>query len=104
VCGQAIRSAKWRQSGVEPLLNHLDRRSQNRFKKSGKDSYEIGDIDELYRLRERAHELLPRFRILIVQPGLSAKLVTSEQLQLLAGAEAYIKTVTAGTMEVYCSS
>lgn len=104
VCGQAIRSAKWRQSGVEPLLNHLDRRSQNRFKKSGKDSYEIGDIDELYRLRERAHELLPRFRILIVQPGLSARLVTSEQLQLLAGAEAYIKTVTAGTMEVYCSS
>jgi superfamily II DNA or RNA helicase len=104
VCGQAMRSAKWRQNGVEPLLHHLDRRSQNRFKKSGRDSYEVGDIEELYRIRELARQLSPRFRILIVQPGLSAKLVSPEQLQLLAGAEAYIKTVTAGSMEVFCNS
>ena len=29
VCGQAVRSAKWRQKGADPLLSHLARRARD---------------------------------------------------------------------------
>jgi hypothetical protein len=39
----------------------------------------------------------------LAQPGLSAAAGTDEHLRLLAGAEAYVRAVTRGTFEVYCS-
>lgn len=57
----------------------------------------------MLRIREQAPLLFPRFRTLVVQPGVSAARCTDEQLRLLAGAETYVRAVTKGTFEVHGS-
>lgn len=104
VCGQAIRGARWRDHNAEPLLQHLDRRAQDYWRRTGESAYEIGDRATLYRLRQRAPQLFPRFATIVAQPGLSAQSSTNEQLRLLAGAESYVQAVTKGAFTVYCSA
>ncbi|HVV76270.1 MAG TPA: DEAD/DEAH box helicase family protein [Mycobacteriales bacterium] len=103
LCGQAMRGAKWRQQGTVPLLAHLDRRAQTSFARTGVSPYEVGDIHALFRIRELALQLRPRFRTILVQPGLSASAATDEQLRLIAGASSYVHAVTKGEFEVICS-
>ena len=102
VCGQTIRGARWRDHNAEPLLAHLAKRVKSRLN-SGHDPFDVGDIEGLHRLRERARFLRPRFINIVAQPGLSISESTDEQMRLLAGAESYVRAVTKGTFEVYGS-
>jgi superfamily II DNA or RNA helicase len=104
LCGQAVRGAKWRQHGAEPLLRHLDRRAQQYAKRTGTSPYEVGDITALYRIRQLVAQLRPTFRTMLVQPGLSKAACTDEHLRVLAGAASYVHAVTRGTFEVFCDS
>ena len=104
LCGQAMRGAKWRQHGTVPLLAHLDRRAQAAYRRTNVSPYEVGTIHDLFRIRELAPQLRPRFHTILAQPGLSAAAATAEQLRLLAGAESYVRAVTRGTFDVMCSS
>jgi hypothetical protein len=104
VCGQAIRSAKWRQHGALPLLRHLERRAKRYHERTGVSPFDTGNIAELYRIMAIAPQLRPRFRIIIAQPGLSKAAATQEHLRLLAGAASYVRAVTNGTFEVNCHS
>jgi len=61
-------------------------------------------LNDLYRIRQLAAQLRPKFRTLLVQPGLSKAAATDEHLRLLAGAVSYVHTVTRGTFEVFCDS
>jgi len=103
LCGQAMRGAKWRHHGAEPLLRHLDRRATNYANRTGVTPYEVGDINDLYRVREIVRQLRPDFRTIVVQPGLSAAGCSDEHLRLLAGARSYVRTVARSSFEVYCS-
>ncbi|WP_405933739.1 DEAD/DEAH box helicase [Streptomyces sp. NBC_00827] len=104
VCGQATRSAKWRRGNVVPLLDHLRDRAQKYMNRNnGVSPYEVGDPKDLLAIRDRARMLIPRFHTVIVQPGLQAAQATTEQLLLMAGAEQYVRKVTAGDFTVYCS-
>ncbi|MBB1158133.1 DEAD/DEAH box helicase [Amycolatopsis dendrobii] len=102
VCGQAVRSAKWRQHGALPLLRHLERRAKNYHARTGSSPFEIGDIAALHRITDIAEQLRPRFRILIAQPGFSKADADVDHLSLIAGADHYIRTMTAGTFEFCC--
>jgi superfamily II DNA or RNA helicase len=104
LCGQAIRGAKWRQQGAVPLLQHLDRRARAAFTRTGVSPYEVGTIEDMFRIRELAPLLRPRFHTILAQPGLSAALTTDEQLRVIAGAENYVRAVTRGTFRVICSA
>jgi len=104
VCGQAMRSAKWRQNGLKPLLTNLDRRARQKAGRTGESPFEVGDVAALFRVREVAPQLRPRFRVVIAQPGLSAGRVTDDQLQLLAGAAAYLRSRANASLVVYCDS
>jgi len=104
VCGQAMRGARWRDGGGLPLFNHLERRIRAFYGRTGRHPFEVGDIDELYRVATLAPQLYPRFVTIIAQPGLSAARSSREQLQLLAGAESYVQTITKGTMRVLVSA
>ncbi|PGH49708.1 DEAD/DEAH box helicase [Streptomyces sp. Ru87] len=104
LCGQAVRGAKWRQDHLGPLLNHLDRRARSFRARTGVSPFEVGSIEELYRIRERAPQLRPRVHTVLAQPGLSASACTDEHLRLLAGAETYVHALTRGTFTVYCSA
>jgi hypothetical protein len=86
------------------LLRHLDRRAQRYANRTGQSPYEVGDINELYRIRELAPQLRPRFRTIIAQLGLSAQACTDEHFRLIAGAESYVRTVTRGSFDVYCAA
>jgi superfamily II DNA or RNA helicase len=104
VCGQATRSANWRRGKVVPLLDHLrDRAKKYANRNNGISPYEAGTPKELLAIRDTARTLIPRFHTVIVQPGLQAAQATTEQLLLLAGAEQYVRQVTAGDFTVYCS-
>ena len=103
VCGQAVRGARWRDSSCQPLLKHLDERAQAHWRRTGVTAYELGDRVELLRLWERAGQLIPRFETIIMQPGLSVRASSVEQLRLLAGADSYVRAVTKGAFAVYCS-
>lgn len=104
VCGQAMRGARWRDKGAIALLDHLQRRATRRDKRTGANSYEIGTREELYEIRGQARRLRPRLETLIVQPGLSIKKSTEEQLRLIGGAASYVNAVTKGGLHVYCSN
>jgi len=104
LCGQAMRGAKWRQQGAQPLLFHLDRRARDYAATRGRSPFEIGDIEELFRIREVAPQMRPQFHTVIVQPGLSTAVSTPEQLRLIAGAHSYVQAITHGSFTVYCSA
>ena len=73
------------------------------FARTGTSPYEAGTISDMFRIRELAPQLRPRFHTVLAQPGLSAARATGEQLRLLAGAESYVRAVTRGTFDVICS-
>lgn len=105
VCGQAVRSAKWRQRGLIPMLDRLLSRVGTVMQvHSTYSPFELGDVDSLYRLVQRADGLIPNFEVVIAQPGISAAGVSDDQLRLLAGAASYIKAVARGTLLVLCSA
>ncbi|MET8330059.1 DEAD/DEAH box helicase family protein [Streptomyces sp. NPDC005181] len=103
VCGQAVRGAKWRRGDVLPLLEHLHSRAKRYTERNGASPYEVGASKDLFAIRDQARMLRLRFHTIIAQPGLSAGEVTDEQLYLLAGAEKYVRQVTAGEFTVCCS-
>ncbi|MFI5799760.1 DEAD/DEAH box helicase [Streptomyces sp. NPDC051677] len=103
VCGQAMGGAKWRRN-VESLLEHLRARAIHySHRNPGFSPYEVGGHEDLLAVMEQARLLFPRFHTVIAQPGLQASTVTDRQLYLLAGAEKYVRQVTAGGFTVYCS-
>ncbi|MEV0467235.1 DEAD/DEAH box helicase family protein [Nocardia tengchongensis] len=104
VCGQAMRGARWREQGAEPLFAHLERRTRHYQNRTGQSPFETGDRETLFRIREKAPRLFPRVTTVVVQPGLSAAESSDEQLRLLAGAESYVRAVTKGSFLVYCSA
>ncbi len=61
------------------------------------------DRERLFRIRQQASLLFPRFTTIIAQPGLSIGSASDEQLRLIAGAASYVQTVTKGGFEVYGS-
>lgn len=103
VCGQAMRGARWRDNAALPLLEHLDRRAAGYTRRFGGTAFEIGDREMLFRIRQQASLLFPRFTTIIAQPGLSIGSASDEQLRLIAGAASYVQTVTKGGFEVYGS-
>ncbi|MDK7750795.1 hypothetical protein QP572_10590 [Brevibacterium sp. UMB10442] len=103
VCGQAMRGARWRDNAALPLLEHLDRRAVGYTRRFGGTAFEIGDREMLFRIRQQASLLFPRFTTIIAQPGLSIGSASDEQLRLIAGAASYVQTVTKGGFEVYGS-
>lgn len=89
VCGQAQRSIQWRHD-VEKLLRHLRYRDARRVQVANVSRFERGDQSALTVLMKRARFLRPKFRIHIVQPGLSKAGATTGQLDLLSATEAYL--------------
>ena len=106
VCGQAQRSAKWRNGQMFPLFDHLGNRVRKiveDYRDIQYDPFEIGGFDKFTDIHERLAKKDLYLHIIIAQPGLSASQVSEDQLRLLAGVENYIKDVAQGSLEVYCS-
>jgi superfamily II DNA or RNA helicase len=104
LCGQAQKSVVWRsRADIVPLFKNLERRAKNKFKRTDVSPFEVGDIADLYRLREQARVLKPRLEMTIIQPGLSAAKASDAQLDLLAATETYVRTTADAPLYVWCS-
>ena len=89
VCGQAVRSRKWRDD-IDRLFTHLANREKTRLKKSGVSRFERGDLKILEATRFAARALIPEFRVFIIQPGISKSQVPDDQRELLGTTELYL--------------
>ena len=103
VCGQAQKSIMWRRGELRPLFRALDARARRKQKRTGVTPFEVGDIRKLYELRDRSLVLRPRVEMTIVQPGLSASRASTQQLDLLASTQAYLRTTIRAPLSVWCS-
>ncbi len=90
VCGQAQRSVHWK-SRVRELIQHMLRRDDAQKNRTGVSRFELGDLQRLRDISRRASFLTTEFKIFVVQPGLSAVGATTNQLELLAVTEAYLR-------------
>jgi superfamily II DNA or RNA helicase len=89
VCGQAVRSIKWRDD-IDRLILHLINREKSRKQKYNVSRFEKGDFKQLVGIRGEARTLTPQFRVFIVQPGLSKADMPADQKDLLASTEHYL--------------
>jgi superfamily II DNA or RNA helicase len=103
VCGQAQKSLRCRRN-VGRFFRHLIRRERARQARGRRTGFEVGDGDALYRLEEESRLLLPRFEIVIAQPGLSKAGASSEQLDLLGATELYLRETAFIPLHVWCSA
>lgn len=101
VCGQASKSVA-RRRDVSLLVPHLIRREGLRSK-AGRVGFEVGDAETLYDIDDHRHTLRLRLNIVIVQPGVSAKKASEQQLDLLASTEMYVFEVGGADFEVVVS-
>ena len=104
VCGQAQKSIMWRRSDLRPFFKTLEDRARKKLKRPGVNPFEVGDIKKLYEIQDRSLVLRRRMEMVIVQPGLSAAKASTQQLDLLASTQAYLRTTINAPLTVICSS
>lgn len=103
VCGQAQKSIRWRRNHLLPFFQTLADRAAKKEQRDGISPFEIGSPRALHELHERSRLLRPRMEMVIVQPGLSAAEASTQQLDLLASTQAYLKTTIKAPLAVWCS-
>lgn len=103
VCSQAIRSAKWKWK-FQDLCKHIVTREKRlssairrtRFIKGS--PYELNKFSRLSKLKKVLAE------IIIVQPGISATSITSNQKIILGAAFGYLKETVDVELQILCSA
>jgi superfamily II DNA or RNA helicase len=90
VCGQSQKSIRWMENPREFFL-HLLRREEKRTDEEGVSRIEKGDPDEIEEIAEKSIIYRTQFRVFMVQPGLSQKKASLEQLNLLSVTESYLR-------------
>jgi hypothetical protein len=101
VCGQAIKSARWRRD-INTFFVNLIRRQKQYLARTGVSGFMVGNERTLVDLHDRSRLLRPQFTIAIAQPGLQKHHHTAPQLELLAATDMYVFEVANSAFEVYC--
>lgn len=103
VCGQAQKSARWRDR-PNRMFTHMLRREKLRLDKGQSSRFEHGNAAFLKRLKASWQDYRYEFDVRIVQPGLSRSAITEEGLHLLAGVETYLLETRAMKLRVMGSA
>lgn len=104
VCGQAQKSVIWRRQDMGPFFKLLLTRARKKAQRTGSSPFEVGTPRELFSLRDRSQIAIRRMEFIIVQPGLSTRAASQQQLELLASAEVYLRTTVNGSLTIWCSA
>jgi hypothetical protein len=89
LCGQAQKSIRWLEKPRD-FFTHLMRREPRKYRGKQSTRYELGGEGDLLRIREKADSQRLLLRVFVVQPGLSKRAASKEQLELLAVTENYL--------------
>ena len=92
VCGQAQKCISWMASSERQtdMLTHLLRRDAARTSNGDASRFELGDPELLRSIRDMSHVLPLSVRVFIVQPGLSKRNASRDQLELLSVTENHL--------------
>ncbi len=102
VCGQAQKCVHWK-GNIAGLFQHLKHREGLRTQKGQQTRFERGDLALLTRLKRSSEFLIPEFKAIVVQPGMSKANASVEQLRLLGATELYVKETYGFSFETICS-
>lgn len=89
VCGQAQKSARWRDR-PNRMLQHMLKREQMRRDRGVSSRIEQGSAATIKKLKAGWQDHRFEYDVRIVQPGLSRQAIGEEGLHLLAGVETYL--------------
>lgn len=89
VCGQAQKSARWRDR-PNRMFKRMLKREKLRLDKGQNSRIEHGSAALLGKLKASWQDYRYEFEVQIVQPGLSKQAITEEGLHLLAGVATYL--------------
>lgn len=103
VCGQAQKSARWRDR-PNRMFTHMLKREKLRLDKGQSSRIEHGTAAFLKKLKASWDDYRYEFDVRIVQPGLSRSAVTEEALHLLASVETYLLDTRAMRLRVIASN
>lgn len=92
VCGQAQKSVKWTWS-LDRIVKHLTLR-ESRYKRGRATRFVRGTTRELLTLRKDARRKFVKYRVGVVQPGVSKARMAREHLAILGSTNSFIQTVT----------
>lgn len=99
VCGQAQKSARWRDR-PNRMFAHILKREKLRLSRGQQSRFEAGTAADIKRLKATWQDYRYEFDVRIIQPGLSKSGVTQEGLHLLAGVETYLLETRAMRLRV----
>lgn len=102
VCGQAQRSIRWKHVGLNYLFRHLKRREEQ-WNKANLTRFLVGNMSKIQYIRDLSKTKPIKFKVTIVQPGISKEKITSEMLRLLGATAVFIKKTTLADLNVWCS-
>lgn len=99
VCGQAQKSARWRDRPGR-MLQHMLRREKMRRDRGLSSRIEQGSAAAIKKLKVGWQDQRFEFDVRIVQPGLSRQAISEEGLHLLAGVETYLLETRAMRLKI----
>ena len=99
VCGQAQKSARWRDR-PNRMFSHMLKREKLRLDKGQSTRFECGTAAFLQKIKASWQDYRYEFDVRIIQPGLSKIAITEEGLHLLAGVETYLLETRAMKLQV----
>jgi hypothetical protein len=99
VCGQAQKSARWRDR-PNRMLQHMLRREKLRLDRGQPTRFDRGNAAQIKKLKAIWQDYRYDYEVRIVQPGLSKSQIGEEGLHLLAGAETYLQETRAMPLRV----
>jgi len=102
VCGQAQKSARWRDR-PNRMFAHMLKREKLRLDKGQSTRLEKGTSACLKKLKASWQDYRYEFDVHIIQPGLSLAAITDEGLHLLASVETYLLETRAMRLKVIAS-
>ena len=102
VCGQAQKGITVKHLGVTRLYHDLRNRNELWVNK-GHSRFLKGDMKSLSYFKEKSRRSKLQFEVIIVQPGGSKAILSSDILKLLGTTELYLKTTTQGDLRVVVS-
>lgn len=103
VCGQAQKSARWRDR-PNRMLQHMLKREQIRRDKGLSSRVERGSAAMIKKLKAGWQDHRFEYDVRIVQPGLSRQAIGEEGLHLIAGVETYLLETRAIRLRVIGSA
>lgn len=92
VCGQAQKSVKWTWS-LDRLIKHLIVR-ESKYCRGRRSRFIRGSTHDLATLRKAARRKFVRFRIGIVQPGLSKATIPPDHLAIIGSTSSFVQCIT----------